>query len=682
MRFDVHWEPENGALGVIPALEDLFMPPEQLRIDLDMESLLRTVIRWHTEGVMKFFQTQLQRGAMTRNIFSPQGDVVFVSNEGSPSSQIHLCADEVVIVTVDPRTERLTLRDTGDLAAASREPRFAAITQPLNDAPFMLPQALVLLRNATITDLAEQKVQYLGLQSYRTRNFSADEIKKLGQDAQGHIYIQLGNFPMHYLVLVITVQDFRYALISAKEVEHSMNHDLVMEDIGWLNVRRIHGNQVTIEGGMGPDPITGQKRKREDGMGRVGPSGEQYPASFRLETNVLRELYAYCCARVAYTKVEQQFKLRSIPYTHVSSTLNPSSFSEFGDVQSSLARTIPALCVQSSDILSGAPAAEAAMPNIRVIPLNWWSTDTAKVVTCVKLKYVQQPIGKRASGSTVIRPSKRIIYDTREAIVSFLSDDVDKCVDEFLEEWARVSKMVVIAREVAQMSTKYLWTDVRLISFDLQTVEFAYADNYSVSLTCTDQLATNRSSYHLRFSRVPSDDFMQVDDELDVIHNPHEDAELYLCNLLGHGKLSTALHRLVTLLRETLPVVAELEDIRVKAAQQGHLIDKFSKSAGWFRILYGGLCHALDFRFMTGTRIVILDGSHTLFDEPAYSRGPRKARTPSRVTSLANTGALQPIPDFRALVSEVIKEDVLQGVKGQFAPIDIGVICDITATPR
>ncbi|EJF55792.1 MED14-domain-containing protein [Dichomitus squalens LYAD-421 SS1] len=682
MRFDVRWEPENGALGVTPALEDLFMPLEQLRIDpenLDMESLLLKVIRRHTESVMKFFQTQLQRGAVTRNIFSPQGEVVFVSNEGAPSLRIHLCADEVVIVTVDPRTGRLTLRDTGDLAAAGRGPRFAAITQRLNDAPFMLPQALVLLRNATITDLAEQKVQYLGLQSFRTRNFSADEIKKLGQDAQGQIYIQLGNFPTHYLVLVITDQDFRYALISAKEVEHSMNHDLVMEDIGWLNVRRIHGDQVTIEGGMGPDHITGQKRKREDGSGRVGPSGEQYPTSFRLETNVLRELYAYCCARVAYTKVEQQFKLRGIPYTHVSSTLNPSSFSEFGNVQSSLARTIPALCVQSSDILSGAPAAEAAMPNIRVIPLNWWSTDIAKVVTCVKLKYVQQPIGKRASGSTVIRPSKRIIYDTREAIVSFLSDNVDKCVDEFLEEWARVSKMVVIAREVAQMSTKYLWTDVRLISFDLQTVEFAYADNYSVSLTCTDQLATNRSSYHLRFSRVPSDDFMQVDDELDALHNPHEDAEVYLCNLLGHGKLSTALHRLVALLRETLPVVAELEDIRVKAAQQGHLIDTFPKSAGWFRILYGDLRHALDFRLMTGARIVILDGSHTLFDEPADSRGPRKSGAPSKSTSLANTGALQPIPDFRALVSEAIKEAVAQGVKGQFAPIDIGVICDITA---
>lgn len=56
-------------------------------------------------------------------------------------------------------------------------------------------------------------------------------------------------------------------------------------------------------------------------------------------------------------------------------------------------------------------------------------------------------MGKSASTSTVIRPSKRIIYDTMEAVVSFLSENVNTCVDEFLEEWARVSKMVVIARE-------------------------------------------------------------------------------------------------------------------------------------------------------------------------------------------------------------------------------------------
>lgn len=146
--------------------------------------------------------------------------------------------------------------------------------------------------------------------------------------------------------------------------------------------------------------------------------------------------------------VEKQFKERHIQFKHVtvaSDTLPPALTA----TQSILARSIPALCVESQHILSGAPAAEAAMPNIRVIPLNWWSdTRAPRVVTCVKLKYVQQPLGRRAGGtSAVIRPSKRIIYDTTHAVVSFLSEDVSKCVDEFLEEWARVSKMVVIARE-------------------------------------------------------------------------------------------------------------------------------------------------------------------------------------------------------------------------------------------
>jgi mediator of RNA polymerase II transcription subunit 14 len=90
------------------------------------------------------------------------------------------------------------------------------------------------------------------------------------------------------------------------------------------------------------------------------------------------------------------------------------------------------------------------MSNIRVVPLNWWSDKKkAQVVTCVKLKYVQQPMGTAGGASRIIRPSKRIIYDTSTAVVSFLSEDVDSCVDEFLEEWARVSKMVVIAREGA-----------------------------------------------------------------------------------------------------------------------------------------------------------------------------------------------------------------------------------------
>src|ERR1700731_1654240 len=85
----------------------------------------------------------------------------------------------------------------------------------------------------TITDLAEQKAQYLGLHTYRTRNFPSEgapssdmsaepvvhqsaELLKLGPAARGTLFVQLSNFPDYYLVLVITDEDFRYALISVK----------------------------------------------------------------------------------------------------------------------------------------------------------------------------------------------------------------------------------------------------------------------------------------------------------------------------------------------------------------------------------------------------------------------------------------------------------------------------------
>ena len=56
------------------------------------------------------------------------------------------------------------------------------------------------------------------------------------------------------------------------------------------------------------------------------------------------------------------------------------------------------------------------------------------------------------------------------------------------------------------MASKKQWDDVRLLSFDLQTVEFAYCGDYAVSITCTDQLSPTGGSYEISFSRAVEDD--------------------------------------------------------------------------------------------------------------------------------------------------------------------------------
>jgi mediator of RNA polymerase II transcription subunit 14 len=83
---------------------------------------------------------------------------------------------------------------------------------------------------------------------------------------------------------------------------------------------------------------------------------------------------------------------------------------------------------------------------------------------------------------------------------------------------------------------------------------------------------------------------MSTDDPADSF-NPHEDAEPFLRDILrhGHGRLVPSLHRLVTRLRDTLPIVVELEVIGKEGRQRGRNLDIFAKAAGWYRLLYGDL---------------------------------------------------------------------------------------------
>ncbi|OBZ68191.1 Mediator of RNA polymerase II transcription subunit 14 [Grifola frondosa] len=665
LRFEVKWEPEKGALGVVIPVEDARLPQGELLInpdDLDLESLLYKVIRKHTEAILKVFQAQLQHGPTTRNVFSGTGEVVLVHEpDGAHALRTHLCADEVVIVTIDPRTGRLNLRDTGDLAAAGRGPRFTVISDRLNDSPAILPDALLRLKFSTITDLAEQKANYLGLQSYRHRNFSNEEIQKLGPTRRGMLYIQLANFPKHYLVLVITDEEFRYALISVEVQKDTMYNNVIMEDIGWLNVRRIHGENFAVA--PAPDagnPRAGEKRKRDPGdeAGRGAAAPDSYPCSFRLETQVLRELYAYCCARVAYTKHQRRPDARACTHPVFSGAFHP------GAMRAVL--RYPVGC-------AGGGGSDAEYPLSSL--LNWWSGERAKVVTCVKLKYVQQPVGAKAGSSSVIRPSKRIIYDTREAVVSFLSDDVDKCVDEFLEEWARVSKMVVIAREGHRCRGE---------AVDGRAATVVRPADGRVRVRCGLRRLHHLHGPALHDGRlVPLALLARVESATALSdvprHNPHDDVEPFMRDLCG-TRMAPSLHKLVGLLRDTLPVVAELEDIRTNSARMGGSVDTFAKAAGWFRILYGDLRHALDFRLMTGSRIVILDGSHTLFDVDDNSelRRSHAGKTAERPHRRDGTLVLQPIPSFPAIVTDALSTAAPRTKGGHFASIDVGVICDVS----
>jgi mediator of RNA polymerase II transcription subunit 14 len=102
---------------------------------------------------------------------------------------------------------------------------------------------------------------------------------------------------------------------------------------------------------------------------------------------------------------------------------------------------------------------------------------------------------------------------------------------------------------------------------------------HTLSVTCTDQLTPQAGSYRIRFSRANTADNEDL--------NPHNAVEPFMCQVLQHGKLGPSLHRVVQLLRDTLPMAILMEDIKNLATRSQVVVDVFPKAAAWYRVLYG-----------------------------------------------------------------------------------------------
>ena len=130
--------------------------------------MIRDIIQIHGKAILTSFRNQLCH--ISNKIFSPPGIVEliidgidpiyfnvktpkFICVDKTQALQVHLCGDEVVIITLDTRTGKLNLRDTRDLAAAGRGPRFAGYSDKINENPTVLLDSLIRLRLTVSTTI-------------------------------------------------------------------------------------------------------------------------------------------------------------------------------------------------------------------------------------------------------------------------------------------------------------------------------------------------------------------------------------------------------------------------------------------------------------------------------------------------------------------------------------------------
>ncbi|KAF8305241.1 MED14-domain-containing protein [Clavulina sp. PMI_390] len=620
----VTWEPAPNAWALTPPAQLVAAEAKDLRVDsksLDCESLIKTVAQRHARLILGYWLNQIQFH-WRRFISSPDGASISAEDD-TPCLRLSLYESLTLHVLIDLRTGKIILRDASD--SPMKDNRFNQFSLSINDAPHRMWEILHRLRFTTILELVELQVTSIGLQSFRSLLPPA-ELQKFGS-AAGHLFIHLSTFPDHFLLIVFTTDGFKYALIEIFRPLSNGSNRAATKDFAWLEPEKL---------GLGPADT-----------------------DFAVRTEVLREMYAFACARVSYMKVEMQLKHRNILYDFI---FPPPPDTTEGKRN----RCVPVFKILATDLWSNASGntAEAACRNVKLMVTNWWNEEPAQIITEVKLKAPPplslgiSPRRNQVVTGPGLRPDSLVSYNPKTSIVSFLSSDVDVAIDELQGEWDRVQRTLAIARHVADISRLKGYEDVRLLSFNLLTIEFTYHSDFvatieyipSTLLLQPGLLPTG--SFQTSFSRLPASASKRRHGGLteDRIFNPHQEIASFLSPRLIEGnaeQTQQTVREFVLLLRSTLPVLQELESIRrdiALARRKSPSKPKTSivyKGAAWFRILYNTL-YALDVRILANQQVVVLDATCSLF------------QSSSSLPTPLNTPILTPIPKIAALSDTVV----------------------------
>lgn len=106
---------------------------------------------------------------------------------------------------------------------------------------------------------------------------------------------------------------------------------------------------------------------------------------------------------------------------------------------------IPTLRVNVRDLLNDGRASNIAEPFVYIQIREWWKGGNCSTVTAIQLQH--KPA--MASSNPTAGPSDHegISFDANTSVVRFFADDISRCVPSFLEQWERLSKVLVVAGE-------------------------------------------------------------------------------------------------------------------------------------------------------------------------------------------------------------------------------------------
>lgn len=389
----------------------------------------------------------------------------------------------------------------------------------------------------------ERMASYLGLRSVRKLALRPQDLAKLGAstlasaEAAPQLFLPLRkSFGGYFLALQPSeLAGVSIALVYVVQVmDPTGTPALSVQSIEWLDRAKIAAAASKV-GSSGEDvgqefvaTEAGTKRKAPPGVQGETNDVDANFGSSELTIEELADVHSYCIALVSYFRVEQQLRMRGLPYLHVGSNTMRSSppckrqrrqqtadarddglFGEdaSGGTASSddeafagpagvagVAALVPSLCLRSIDVL-GPSKSHLAKPNISLRVRHWDDDEKLCVEMRIKLRMKSRQFRTLHEVVALAASSDQqstcaltwIDFDREASLLTLTTRDLDNCMSIFHTHWERVMRMVQLTREVLNASRAWQQRALRLrrsckkpgervelCRFELDSVVFSY----------------------------------------------------------------------------------------------------------------------------------------------------------------------------------------------------------------
>jgi len=452
LRLVLQWEIGEGGSGVDLKAGSL-MDTSSLRLDpenLSVEAIVDTASRIHavysTNAIASTILSAPRFNLLpgSPSTLETTGDtarplMLIIPLPSKPISTLNLW--------VSPLTGLVEIEDSGldESSTDDRAGRLKLATAGINDGrskvtddltklivavSFRSSSAQDALTNQILIDNLENQMKQLGWATHRRLPLRSQEMAKADIIPATSVFTPLPTSPNHYLSGRITQQGLLFELLKLVRVQD-----------GAIGAKMVVGDRIPIE----LDKLRGRRLERDQMAATVSETGK---SSFEVDIRDLKDMFVFANALVAQTIVEQQLKNRSIPYTL---QYPPPSGQAAALSKSPIAGMIPSIVVQSSNLLKDDRAADVAAPKVYLQIKDWWKAGKCKVVTIVQLRHrpsmddAVSPSATTGARQSNAAKAEGIAFDQAASVVKFESDDISRCVPAFLEQWERLSKVIVVA---------------------------------------------------------------------------------------------------------------------------------------------------------------------------------------------------------------------------------------------